>query len=88
MFLVLAIGVTIFALNLYRKLPSGDTRTLLMMAYLGLVTYFIHGVLNNYLDTDKASVPFWGFIAVLVAIDLYHKDHSIEVETSTKPSTT
>jgi O-antigen ligase len=87
MFLVLAIGVTIFALNLYRKLPSGDTRTLLMMAYLGLVTYFIHGILNNYLDTDKASVPFWGVIAVLVAIDLYHKEHSIEVETSTKPST-
>lgn len=38
--------------------------------YLGLLTYFIHGVLNNYLDTDKASAPFWGFLAILVAIDL------------------
>ena len=38
--------------------------------YLGLMTYFIHGVLNNYLDTDKASAPFWGFMAILVAIDL------------------
>ena len=38
--------------------------------YLGLMTYFIHGVLNNYLDTDKASAPFWGFLAILVAIDL------------------
>jgi hypothetical protein len=36
------------------------------------MTYFIHGTLNNYLDTDKASVPFWGFIAILVSIDLYH----------------
>ena len=26
--------------------------------YLGILTYFIHGVLNNYLDTDKASAPF------------------------------
>ena len=38
--------------------------------YLGLLTYFIHGVLNNYLDTDKASAPFWGFLAILVMLDL------------------
>jgi putative inorganic carbon (HCO3(-)) transporter len=38
--------------------------------YLGLMTYFVHGVLNNYLDTDKASALFWGFIAILVAMDL------------------
>ena len=25
---------------------------------------------NNYLDTDKASAPFWGFLAILVAMDL------------------
>ena len=34
------------------------------------MTYFVHGVLNNYLDTDKASAPFWGFLAVLVVWDL------------------
>jgi putative inorganic carbon (HCO3(-)) transporter len=34
------------------------------------MTYFIHGVLNNYLDTDKASAPFWGFIALLVVLDI------------------
>ncbi len=37
---------------------------------LGLCTYFLHGFLNNFLETDKASAPFWGFIAVLVALDL------------------
>ena len=36
---------------------------------LGLITYFVHGSLNNFLDTDKASAPFWGFIAMLVAMD-------------------
>jgi putative inorganic carbon (HCO3(-)) transporter len=39
---------------------------------LGLITYFIHGAMNNFLDTDKASVPFWGFVAILVALDVYH----------------
>jgi len=42
------------------------------------MTYFIHGVLNNYLDTDKASVPFWGFIAILVALDVYHRKPSAQ----------
>jgi hypothetical protein len=40
--------------------------------FLGLVTYLIHGILNNFLDTDKASAPFWGFIAAIVAIEVYH----------------
>ncbi|MGR6087281.1 MAG: O-antigen ligase family protein [Arcticibacter sp.] len=39
---------------------------------LGLVTYWVHGTLNNFLDTEKASVPYWGFIAAIVALDIYH----------------
>ena len=38
---------------------------------LGLFTYYVHGIFNNFLDTDKLSVPFWGFTAALVALDLY-----------------
>jgi O-antigen ligase len=41
---------------------------------IGLVTYYIHGILNNFLDTDKASALFWGFTAMLVAMDLFHKE--------------
>jgi hypothetical protein len=51
-----------------------------MMLMLGLVTYFTHGVLNNYLDTDKASVPVWGFIAIIVAIDIYFAPNNEEKE--------
>ena len=38
---------------------------------LSLLTYYVHGVFNNFLDTDKLSVPFWAFTAVVVALDLY-----------------
>ncbi len=41
---------------------------------LGLITYWIHGLLNNFLDTEKASVPFWAFIGALVALEIYHFD--------------
>jgi hypothetical protein len=49
-----------------------------MGIFLGFITYVVHGTLNNYLDLDKANVPFWGFMALLVAIELYHKDKSEE----------
>jgi putative inorganic carbon (HCO3(-)) transporter len=51
-----------------------EVRTLAMMALLGLITYYIHGFLNNFLDIEKASGPVWAFCAVLVSLDLYYKD--------------
>jgi len=33
--------------------------------------------MNNFLDTDKASAPFWGFIAVLVVLDIYGKERKL-----------
>ena len=56
---------------LYVRLKDNELKRIVMMLFLGLVTYFTHGILNNYLDTDKASIPIWGFIAILVTIDLY-----------------
>lgn len=66
--LLLATGHLGFKLQ--RKLLDPDDRRLAMGVFLGLVTYFVHGVLNNYLDTDKASAPFWGFLAMMVVLDL------------------
>ncbi|MFN5620850.1 MAG: O-antigen ligase family protein [Flavobacteriales bacterium] len=74
--LALLYGISALSFRLFYALDSRNIKTLVAAAYLGLMTYFIHGVLNNYLDTDKASVPFWGFMAILVAIDLYHRKQS------------
>jgi putative inorganic carbon (hco3(-)) transporter len=43
----------------------------------GLLTYVIHGAMNSFLDTDKISALFWGFIAILVAIDLRAKEKEV-----------
>jgi hypothetical protein len=29
--------------------------------------------MNDFLDLDKASVPFWGFTAMIVMLDLKHR---------------
>lgn len=56
--------------------------TIGLAAIIGLFTYYFHGVLNDFLDTDKASVPFWGFTALLVAIDVYYSEDKSKTETA------
>lgn len=55
------------------RMTDKKKRWFAIVISLGLITYFVHGTLNNFLDTDKASAPFWGFIAMLVAMDLQMK---------------
>ncbi|MGL5892870.1 MAG: O-antigen ligase family protein [Bacteroidia bacterium] len=70
---MLGIVVTILwtGWRLYHRMQPGEMRSILLAVLLGLVTYFIHGTLNNFLDTDKAAIPFWAFAAMLVAADLW-----------------
>ncbi|MFW5721250.1 MAG: O-antigen ligase family protein [Bacteroidota bacterium] len=65
--------------RVYHQTQSEEIKELSLYIILGLSTYFIHGFLNNFLDTDKASVPVWGFMAMLVALDVYHKKISKKV---------
>lgn len=59
-------------LMVYRKVKDRELKILSLSVVIGLVSYYLHGFLNNFLDSDKASVPIWGFIAILVALDIYH----------------
>lgn len=69
----LVISMFIIGFRLFYNIKDSDMRILVASIFLGLVTYFVHGLMNNFLDTDKAAVPFWGFIGMLVAIDLYSR---------------
>jgi len=79
-FILIIIAVYYRGSLLYHSLPKGELKGLVLATLLGLLTYVVHGMLNNYLDTDKASVPFWGFIALIVAIDIYHKKGLVETK--------
>ncbi len=73
-FIAIIICVLATGFRLYYTIKDNQTKKLVLVTLLGFITYIVHGGLNNFLDTDKASVPFWGFVAMLVAIDLYHKN--------------
>lgn len=74
--LILMATVIYTGVKTYSRANEKRMKTLVMGALLGLITYYIHGTMNNFLDTDKLSVPFWGFSAVIVAIDIYTKKNS------------
>ena len=66
--------------KVYHKLEDKRLKQLVLSIILGLITYLAHGVLNNFLDTDKASSLFWGFIAVFVSLDIYYLPKQKKVE--------
>lgn len=71
-FLAIAMATIYTGIRVFRRSRQLEIRIFSLTAMLSLTSYLVHGFLNNFLDTDKASVPFWGFIALIVALDLYH----------------
>lgn len=76
-FVAIIICVLSTGFRLYYTLEDNETRKIVLTLVLGFITYITHGALNDFLDTDKASVPFWGFVAMIVAIDVYHKNRPL-----------
>ena len=80
--LVVVLFLTTFAtgVRIYRTAKDSHLARMALAFTLSLLTYYIHGVFNNFLDTDKLSVPFWGFTAVIVALDLYSEKKQKSLE--------
>ena len=78
--LVVALFLTTFAtgVRVYRTARNPEVRRMALAFTLSLLTYYIHGVFNNFLDTDKLSVPFWAFTAAVVALDVYSEKLKVE----------
>jgi O-antigen ligase len=69
--LILISAIFYKGITLYNRWPSEkrEMKVLILSMILALVTYFVHGILNNYLDTDKAAIPIWGICACFIALE-------------------
>ena len=67
-------GIAITGVRTYYRMPDRKMRIYVLVAFLGLVTYFTHGFLNNFLDMDKLAVPVFGFCAMIVSAKIYHAE--------------
>ena len=72
LFFILVIVTVQQGFEVYYRLQDFKLKGIVMGVLLGLITYFVHGFLNNYSDFDKIAVPMWRFMAVLVAMKAYH----------------
>ena len=71
---IVIIGIVslITGFRVYKRLTNKRMKGIVLGMILGLITYLVHGSLNNFLDTDKASALFWGFIAAFVSLDIFY----------------
>ena len=72
-FLIIIIASLVTGFRVFRNSSGFSQKALVISVILGLLTYIIHGVLNNFLDTAKVSSLFWGYIAFLVMLDIKQK---------------
>jgi putative inorganic carbon (hco3(-)) transporter len=73
MMLMIALAMAVLAtgVRLYKTAKTRELRLMALGITLGFISYFTHGLMNNFLDTDKVSVLFWGMMGILVAMDVF-----------------
>jgi O-antigen ligase len=65
LFYSLNLGIKIY----YKVKGNSKYKIAIYGAMCGLITFYVHGLFNNFLDTEKMSILFYGSLAILVAID-------------------
>ncbi len=70
--IIVALFLTyIFVLmRIYYQPATREIKMLALAILLAMLSYFFHGLLNNFLDQDKIAVIFWAMIGMAVALDL------------------
>ena len=72
---MMLVVVTVYCgIKTYSRCKNKKAKVLVLGATLAFFSYFIHGFLNNFLDTDKLAVPVWSLAALIAAIDVYYAD--------------
>jgi len=83
--ILMVMGASLYTgIRVYFTSRKTSIRIFSLAILVGLVSYYMHGLLNNFLDTDKISALFWGFTAMLVAMDIYHRNRPEEDEVDEK----
>ena len=67
--------VTVYCgLTTYKRCKNKKAKVLMLGTTLAFISYFVHGFLNNFLDTDKLAVPVWSLAALIATIDVHYAD--------------
>ena len=72
--LLLLLAVFGTGIHAYRKAQNQEIKMLLLLSILALTTYYFHGLLNNFLDTEKLAIPVFGAMAVIAVCGVWGKE--------------
>jgi putative inorganic carbon (hco3(-)) transporter len=77
-FLGIIISVYITGIRTYKRIQDKEMKLMIALMLSGLFSYLMHGFMNNFLDTEKASMIFWGSIAIITRISIQSKVNDSE----------
>jgi len=63
-------------IHTYRKTQNQEIKMLVLLSILALTTYFFHGILNNFLDTEKLAIPVFGAMAVIAVCNVLLREET------------
>ncbi len=69
-----------FGLRGAHRSKARNVRLLYLGSTFGIVVYFIHSFVNNFLDQDKVGGVFLLMMAVITALDIYRGTDSVQAE--------
>lgn len=78
--LILTVLILYYGITTATRARDLTVRRLSLTATLALITYFIHGTMNNFLDTDKLSLPYWGLFALIVVLNTCYMEKDLRIE--------
>lgn len=67
-------------MRVYYRPATSEIKMLALAILLAMLTYFFHGMLNNFLDQDKIAVMFWAMMGMAVALDLGNRRERLTEE--------
>jgi O-antigen ligase len=70
---VLMFTVIGYGLNVYYSTDEPVQKQLVLAALLGLISYYVHGFFNAFLDTEKMAILVYGSIALILATDISNR---------------
>lgn len=79
-FISILLATYISGIRAYYNVNDKELKMILATTLTGLTTYVVHGFLNNFLDTNTASVLFWGYIAIITRIALFSRQEHNTIE--------
>lgn len=74
LYLLITIMAVVMGIKVWYREKRDASGYFVLAILTGLITYVIHGMMNSFLDSDKIAALWWGFIAILTAMDIQSGD--------------